>query len=151
MINKKRYVVLCAAALVIITISAPVSCKSSPTTTTPQPAPTNTTPGGPIRGTVINSDCIVTAQIKASRKQSTGYPWEADILIQTSVDVGNLPNPTKNSIGKVVTVKTDTDMNLFKIGDVVTAKIKNTGDVNIPGGGISLYMYNVTSQIPPQY
>ena len=139
MTNKQRLAVLSVAALIIITILAPAGCKGSPA------------PGGPIRGTVINSDSIVTAQLKGSRKQAVGYPWEVDILIQTSVDVGTLPNPTKNSVGKVVTVKTDTDMNLFKNGDVVTAKIKNTGDVNTPGGGITLYMYNVTSQIPPQY
>lgn len=139
MINKKRLAVLFVMALATIAILAPAGCNNSPT------------PGRPNGGAVINSDSIVTAQIKESRKQSSGYPWEADVLIQTSVDVGTLPNPTKNSIGKVVTVKTDTDMNLFKIGDVVTAKIKNTGDVNTPGGGITLYMYNITSQIPPQY
>ncbi len=139
MTNKKRLALLSIAALVIMAILVPAGCKSSPA------------PGRPTGGTVINSDSVVTAQIKASRKQSTGYPWEADILIQTSVDVGTLPNPTKNLVGKVVTVKTSTDMNLFKNGDVVTAKIKNVGDVNTPGGGISLYMYNVTSQIPPQY
>lgn len=138
-VNKKQLAVLSVAALIIITILAPAGCNNSPT------------PGRPTGGAVINSDSIVTAQIKVSRKQATGYPWEADVLIQTSVDVGTLPNPTKNLVGKVVTVKTDTDMNLFKNGDVVTAKIKNTGDVNTPGGGISLYMYNVTSQIPPQY
>ena len=37
---------------------------------------------------------------------------------------------------------TDQNMTSYKVNDVVTAKIKYAGDVNIPGG-ISLYMYNV--------
>lgn len=139
MVNKKRLAVLSVAALVIMAILVPAGCNNS------------STPGRPNGGAVINSDSVVTVQIKVSRKQATGYPWEVDVLIQTSVDVDTLPNPTTNLVGKVVTVKTSTDMNLFKNGDVVTAKIKNVGDVNTPGGGISLYMYNVTSQIPPQY
>ena len=136
MVNKKRLAILSATALVIMAILVPAGCNNSP--------------GRPNGGAVINSDSIVTVQIKAFRKQSTGYPWEVDVLIQSSTDVDTLPNPTKNSVGKVITVKTDAGVTAYKAGDVVTAKIKNIGDVNTPGG-ISLYMYNITSQIPPQY
>lgn len=137
MVNKKHLAVLSVAVIVIMAILAPVGCKGSPS------------PGRP-GGTAINSDSIVTVQIKEFRKQSSGYPWEVDVLIQTSSDVDTLPNPTKNSIGKVITVKTDTDITRFKAGDIVTAKIKTVADVKAPGG-VSLYMYNITSNIPPQY
>ena len=135
MVTKKRLAILSLAVIFVIAISAPAGCKTT---------------GRPNGGAVINSDSVVTVQIKAFRKQSTGYAWELDVLIQSSTDVDTLPNPTKNSVGKVVTVKTDTDVTVYKAGDIVTAKIKNVGDVNTPGG-ISLYMYNVTAHIPPQY
>ena len=68
------------------------------------------------------------------QKQSTDYSWELDILIQSSLDVGNLPNPTKTSIGNTITVVTDQDMSGFKVGDNITGRVKYGGDVNIPGG-----------------
>ncbi len=110
----------------------------------PAPVPT---PGGPGGGTVINSDSVVTAKIQAIRQETSGYPWELDVLIQDSVDVGTLPNPTKDSIGKVVTAKTDQDMSPFKVNDVVTARVKYVGDV--PRPGISLYIYDIALQEPP--
>jgi len=112
------------------------------TTATTTPTTTATTPGIPGGGAVINSDSIVTAKIQSITGQSAGYPWKLDVLIQNTVDVGTLPNPVKDSAGKVVTVVTDQNMTSYKVNDVVTAKIKNVGDVNTPGG-ISLYMYNV--------
>jgi hypothetical protein len=96
---------------------------------------------------VINSDSVITAKIQAIRQQTTGYPWELDVLIQSSTDVGDLPNPTKDSVGKVITVKTDEDMKGFKAGDVVNAKVKYVGDV--PKPGITLYMYNIALQTAP--
>lgn len=101
-----------------------------------------TVPPGPVRGTVINSDSIVTVQIQSLTAQSTGYPWTLDVLVQNTTDVNNLPNPVKDSVGKVVTVVTDQDMKPFKVSDVVTAKIKYVGDANIQGG-IRLYIYNI--------
>jgi len=118
------------------------ACSNNTTTTTP---PTGTGPGGEA---IVNSDSVITAKIQAIRPQTTGYPWEIDILVQSSVDVGTLPNPTKDSVGKVVTVKTDVDMTAYKAGDVVTAKVKYVGDV--PKPGITLYMYNIAPEIPPQ-
>jgi hypothetical protein len=108
---------------------------------------TNTplTPGKPGGGAVINSDSIVTAKIQSIAKQSTGYPWKLDVLIQNTQDVGTLPNPVKGSVNKVVPVVTDQDMISFKANDTVIAKIKNVGDVNTPNG-ISLYMYEISLQ-----
>ena len=105
------------------------------------------TPGGPGGGALVNSDSVVTAKIQAIRKQASGYPWELDVLIENSIDVGNLPNPTKDSIGKVITVKTDQDMNSYKVGNVVNAKVKYVGDV--PKPGITLYMYDIVLEIHP--
>jgi hypothetical protein len=97
---------------------------------------------------VINSDSVVTTRIQAIRQQTSGYPWELDVLIQDSIDVGSLPNPTNDSIGKVITVKTDQDMTSFKVNDVVTARVKYVGDV--PKPGITLYIYNIALQEPPK-
>jgi hypothetical protein len=126
------FFLICMIATVVAGI---VGCSSStPTTTT-------TTPGGPRTGEVINSDSIITATIKAIRQESTGYPWEIDILVNTSASVGDLPNPTKDSIGKIIMVKTDENMAKFKIGDNINARVKYTGDV--PRPGITLYLYSV--------
>jgi hypothetical protein len=111
---------------------------------TSTPTPSATTPGGPGTGEVINSDSIITATIKAIRQESTGYPWEIDILVNTSASVGDLPNPTKDSIGKIIMVKTDENLAKFKAGDNINARVKYTGDV--PRPGITMYMYSVTLQ-----
>jgi|WetSurMetagenome_2_1015567.scaffolds.fasta_scaffold406946_2 hypothetical protein len=119
------------------------STSTSPTTTSPTttiPTTASPVPGGP-GGAVINSDSIVTAKIQAIRPQTSGYPWDLDILVQTSTDVGSLPNPTKDSVGKVITVKTDQDMTSFKVNDNISARVKYVGDV--PKPGITLYIYNI--------
>jgi hypothetical protein len=118
-------------------------CSSQSIPTTPQ-----SSPGVPGGGAIVNSDSIITAKIQAIRPQTTGYPWELDILILDSVSVGSLPNPTKDSIGKVVTVKTDQDIFSFKVNDSVTAKVKYVGDV--PKPGITLYVYNIALLEPPK-
>ncbi len=120
---------------------------ASPVTSTPVSPSPSATAGGPGGGEVINSDSVVTAKIQAIRQEATGYPWELDVLIQKSTAVGSLPNPTKDSVGKVITVRTDQNMTLFHVGDVVTARIKYAGDV--PKPGIFLYMYNIALQIQP--
>jgi hypothetical protein len=133
---------LVALGLICVLILGAAACKSrTPTTAT-------TTTSSPIGGALVNSDSIVTAKIQTIQKQTTGYPWTVNVLIQSSVDVDSLVNPTKDSVGKVITVKTDQDMTSFKTGDVVTAKVKYTGDVNTPGG-VNLYMYNIALQVYP--
>jgi len=141
--NKNIFRMAAVVGAVILVLSA-IACKSKPTTTTI----TATTTANPIGGALVNSDSIVTAKIQTIQKQITGYPCAVDVLIQSSVDVDSLVNPTKDSIGKVITVKTDQDMTSFKTGDVVTAKVKYTGDVNTPGG-VNLYMYNIALQTYP--
>jgi hypothetical protein len=140
------------ALVLIITASFLTGCNSTATTSTTPPTtipPTTTQPviGGPGGGAIINSDSLVTAQIQAINKQASGYPWQLDVLIQSSVDVGTLPNPTKDSVGKVISVKTDQDMTTFKVNDAITAKVKYVGDVPLPG--ITLYIYNIALAAKP--
>ena len=135
----KRYLFVITIVLTMFSlIVIGAGCKGSATTTT-----TTAKPGS---GAVVNSDSIVTATIQNITKQSTGYPWKMDVLIQSTIDVNNLPNPVKDSVGSVVTVFTDENMTSFKVGDVVTGQIKYVGDVNIPAG-ISLYMYTIALEV----
>jgi hypothetical protein len=97
-------------------------------------------PGG-IGATVIQSDSIITGEIRAIRAQSTGYPWEIDILVQSSENVENLPNPTADKVGLVITARTDEDLSSLKVGQKITANVKYVGDV--PKPGISLYIYDI--------
>ena len=105
MYRKKLYLVEVLGIMVMGALLGLSACKSAASTTSPPP-----TTGGPSGGSIINSDSIIIAKIQAIRQQASGFPWELDILVQSSTDVGTLPNPTKDSVGKVVTVKTDLDM-----------------------------------------
>ena len=136
---KKILFVMAAVLGMFVLIVVGTGCASSSTTPT---AMTTTSTSKPISGEVVNSDSIVTSMIESITKQSTGYPWKLDVLIQSTTDVSNLPNPVKDSVGSVVTVYTDQDISAYKVNDVVTAHIKYVGDVNIPSG-ISLYMYTI--------
>ena len=138
--RKRPLFALFTASVALILAFTLIACSpAAPATTTPTP--------GADGGTIVNSDSIVTAKIQAIRKQSIGYPWELDVLIENSVDVDSLVNPVRDSVGKVIVVEVDQDMTPFKIGDVVTARIKYAGDV--PEPGIVLYMYDVAPEIKP--
>ena len=128
------FFILCMITTLIVGI---ISCSSSTAATT-------TTPSAGPRPAIITSDSVITATIKAIRQESTGYPWEVDILVNSSASVGDLPNPTQDSIGKIISVKTDENMAKFKAADNINAKVKYTGDV--PRPGITLYLYNVRLQ-----
>ena len=132
---RKRFLVATVVVMLVLTMSS-VACQINNNTTKTSTA---VVPG---RGAVIDSDSSITAQIQSITAQSTGYPWRLNVLIQSTSDVGTLPNPVANSAGKVVTVVTDQDMTAYKVNDTITAKIKYAGDVNTPGG-INLYMYNI--------
>ena len=137
----KRYLFVMTIVLTMfILIVMGAGCKGSATTTTSAVKPGS--------GAVINSDSIVTTTIQSITKQSTGYPWKMDVLIQSTMDVNNLPNPVKDSVGNTITVVTDENMTSFKVGDIITAQIKYVGDVNTPSG-ISLYMYIVALEAKP--
>jgi hypothetical protein len=125
--------------LLILVLSVTSACKNN------MNEPTTSILSG---SALMNSDSIVTAKIYSVRKQSLGFPWELDVLIQNSIDVKSLRNPTKSSVGKLTNVFTDQDMTGYKEDDVVTARVKYAGDVNIPGG-IILYMYNVVLDAKP--
>jgi hypothetical protein len=139
-----KKVFLTAAALIVLTlILSATACKNSSTTTTA------TSPViSPGNGEVINSDSVDTVQIVDINPQSTGYPWQLDVVIESTSSVGTLFNPVALNVGDVVSVVTDQDMSTFNADDVVTAKIKYTGDVNIPGG-IRLYIYDAAQQVSP--
>ena len=129
--------------IMLVTLNACSSPESSATGSSVPGTPISQSPRPGGGGAVINSDSIITAKIVAIRQQTTGYPWEMDILVQTSVDVGNLPNPTKDKIGQVITVKTDEKLDSFKAGQQISARVKYVGDVPLPG--ITLYIYNIQS------
>ena len=156
-ISTRKGLLSSALALLVALTLIVSACASSPSPTanpsptassspavSPSPTVTAPKPGG---GAIINSDSVVTAKIQAIRQQTSGYPWELDVLIENSIDVGALPNPTKESVGKVITVKTDQDMTAFKVGDVVNARVKYVGDV--PRPGITLYIYDIAKEVPP--
>ena len=114
------------------------SCAGVPSTTPAASATSAAPPGG---GAVVNSDSIITGEIKTIRPMVTGYPWEADVLITGSQDVDRLPNPVKDKTGQVVTLKTNIDLSGFHSGQKITARVKYVGDVPLPG--ISLNIYDI--------
>jgi len=124
-----RYIIL--VLMVIMSVFLVVACSSKSSTTT-------LPPGG---GEVVQSDSIILGEIRAVREEATGYPWEVDVLIVSSESVGDLPNPTKDKVGQVITAKTDEDASAFSIGESISARVKYVGDV--PKPGISLYIYDV--------
>ena len=139
----KNVFLTAAAVTILMLMLSAAACKISSTTTTA------TSPViSPGNGAVINSDSIDTVQIVDINAQSTGYPWQLDVVIDSTGSVGTVFNPVALNVGDVVSVVTDQDMSVFQANDVVNAKIKYAGDVNTPGG-IRLYMYNVATQAKP--
>ncbi len=124
-------------AIVVLSIAALLSaCSPKAQTTTPI-----TTAPGPGGGAVVNSDSFITGKIVAIRSESTGYPWQIDLQILTTQDVGTLPNPVKDKIGQTVTLRTDQDLSSFKVGQTIQAHVKYVGDV--PRPGIVLYIFDI--------
>ncbi len=131
-----KYIWLAAAAGLLSVIALLAAC--TPRTT--QVTPTTTAPG-PGGGLVVNSDSIITGTIVAIRSESTGYPWQIDVQVLTSQDVGTLPNPTKDKIGQTVTFYTDQNVSPFHVGQSINAHVKYAGDV--PKPGIVLYIFDI--------
>jgi len=125
---KKGYVIALVLALTVIATGV-VSCKKAATT-----------PPGPNTGSLIQTDGIITGEIKVIKSMPTGYPWQFDVLIQTSQNVGDLKNPVADKVGQVVQFGTDEQIELFKVGQIITAHVKLTGDVEV---GTHLYIYNI--------
>ena len=97
-------------------------------------------PGG-VGTTVIRSDSNITGEIKAIRHQSTGFPWEIDVLVLSSENVDDLPNPTADKVGQVITSRTDEDVSALQVGQKISAGVQYAGDV--PKPGIILYIYDI--------
>ena len=141
MITKRRLFTVLLCLTLITTVISIGACRGNSIPATPTP-----TLGRPDGGAVINTDSIVTAKIQSIAKASADT-WKLDVLIENTLGVNNLPNPVKDSVGKVVSVMTDQDMTSYKVNDVVTAKIKDVGDVDLPGA-IVLYIYDVALNAP---
>jgi hypothetical protein len=135
---------MCLTLICVVIISG--ACRSNSTRITPTtPASTTSGPGG---GTVIGTDSIVILKIQSIANASAGSgSWKLDVLIENTLSGNDLPNPVKDTLGKVVSVMTDQDMSSYKVNDVVNAKIKDVGDVDLPGA-IVLYIYDVAKATP---
>ena len=132
--NKSIWLVAAIALLSIVflvTGCVPKATGATPPTTSP----------GPGGGLVVQSDSVITGNIVAIRSEPTGYPWQVDVKVLTSQDVGTLPNPTKDKIGQTVTFYTDQNAGLFKVGQNIEAHVKYAGDV--PKPGIVLYIFDM--------
>lgn len=134
----------CSAVLTMF-MSLSLTAISCTPAATPSPAPTpsltqpTAIPGGPGGGAIVNSDSVTTGKIVAIRTNlSPGYPSQIDIEVQKSMDIGSLPNPTKDKVGLVITCSTDQDVSPLKVGQVITGNVKYVGDV--PKPGITLYI-----------
>lgn len=130
-----------AMILIVGCLSLIATACSGTGTPNTSPSPSPSKGGG---GAVVQSDSIISGEIKVIRQQTTGYPWEVDVLIQSAEDVDSLPNPVKDKVGQVVTAKTDEDLSSFHVAQQITARVKYVGDVPLPG--ISLYIYNIKSK-----
>ena len=128
-----KLVAIMTVIVLILSLSVQaLACRRGATT------PTASAPGG---GLVVQSDSIISGKIMAIRRSATGYPWEIDVLIQSSEDVGSLPNPTKDKVGQTVTCRTDENVEAWQAGRVITAHVKYVGDV--PKPGITLYIFDI--------
>jgi hypothetical protein len=138
--NKRYHFLWTVTALaVILGLFALSGCSGSNTTGTS--STTSPGPGPGPGGAVVQSDSIISAEVKAVRSQSTGYPWEIDIVVKSSENVNDLPNPTSDKVGQTVTVKTDEDASSLKAGQMINARVKYVGDV--PKPGVTLYIYSI--------
>lgn len=125
-----------AAAVGLLSVAIVLAACTPKATITP-----GTTAPGPGGGLVVNSDSIITGTIVAIRNESTGYPWQVDVQVLTSQDVGTLPNPTKDKIGQTGTFYTDENLSAFHAGQAINAHVKYAGDV--PRPGIILYIFDI--------
>jgi len=129
-INKRLWLGVTMA--VAILAGSIVSCTKTSTTSSPATVP--------IGGSLVQTDSIITGVITAINSMSTGYPWEIDVKVNSSQDVGILENPTGDKVGQVVQFRTDESTKGLHVGQTITAHAKLTGDVEV---GTTLYIYNI--------
>jgi len=127
-----------SVATISLSVVALALMACSPKTANITPLTTSAGPGG---GLVVQSDSIITGKVVAVRSSSSGYPWQIDVLVQSSQNVGALPNPTKDKIGQTVTFQTEENVGSLQAGQAITAHAKYVGDV--PRPGIVLYLFSI--------
>jgi len=101
---------------------------------------TITTSSTQLGRSLVQNDSIITGEIKAITSMATGYPWEIDVQVTSSQNVGILINPTIDKVGQIVQFRTDVSTKGLTPGQVITAHAKLTGDVEI---GTTLYIYDI--------
>ena len=126
-----KIILLTVIMVIVLSAGSLVSCTKTTTTATA------TGPGG---GSLVRTDSIITGQIKAIKNMTTGYPWEIDVMVTNSQNVGYLPNPTIDKVGQAVPFYTDESTKALQVGQTITAHVKLTGDVEV---GTHLYIYNI--------
>lgn len=88
---------------------------------------------------IVDNRATVRGQvIKTTRLASGG--WQVDLQLEQINGVSNLPNPISDRLGQVVNVLADEDAGNLKVGEVITAAVKLTGD---PDRHVYLYMYDI--------
>jgi hypothetical protein len=88
-----------------------------------------------------SGDSIISGELKGLRKHSSGYSYQIDFLVESSKDVGTLPNPTKDKVGKVITAETNENLRELEVGEDFTANVKLVYDA--AKTGTIFYVYNV--------
>jgi predicted small lipoprotein YifL len=124
----RKHTILISAMLLVITllVVALTSCKS----------------GGPTEGPP--SDSLVKGEVTGLRKHSSGYLFDMDFTIESSSDIGTLPNPTKDRVGKTITAWTNENLKELEVGEDFTANVKLVYDASKTG--TIFYVYNVEEE-----
>ena len=124
----RKQIILISALVLVITLLAVAlpSCKS----------------GGPTEGPP--SDSLVGGEMKAIRKHSSGYAYDIDFIVESTKDVGTLPNPTKDKVGQTITAWTNENLRELEVGEDFTANVKLVYDASKTG--TIFYVYNVKEQ-----
>ena len=130
MIKGKKIGLLSIVLAFAMSVGTLVSCAKT----------TITTSSTQLGRSLVQNDSIITGEIKAITSMATGYPWEIDVQVTSSQNVGILINPTIDKVGQIVQFRTDVSTKGLTPGQVITAHAKLTGDVEI---GTILYIYDI--------
>lgn len=125
---RKWYLIGIVLAIILFSTSI-VSCKKA-----------SLPPTGSVAGSLIQTDGIITGEIKVIKSMTTSYSWAIDVLIKTSQNVGDLQNPVADKVGQVVRFRTDENADSLKVGQTINAHVKLTRGVEL---GTTLYIYSI--------
>lgn len=132
MLKKKALVITVTFMMVMLMALALPSCSSK-----------GSTEGPP-------SDSAITGVVKGLRKHASGYSYVSgysyalDFLVDSSKDVGTLPNPTKDKVGQVITAETNENLKELEVGEEFTANVKLV--YNESKTGTIFYVFNVKEE-----